>query len=179
MILYGASGLTQRQQAHDLLAKAAETHWGLFPLPPLERGPKGKPFFPGREDLTFNLSHSGSLALCALGGTPVGVDIQIVRAWRPGLPRRVCSPRELAWLGEGPDFWERFCQLWALKESLVKQRGTGLTHPISAIQVPLPTGEGLLMEQDGLWFRTYCGAGWRGAACGLEQPPEDIQWMTL
>ena len=75
--------------------------------------------------------------------------------------------------------WERFCRLWALKECLVKQRGTGLIHPISGIRVPLPGEEDALLEQDGLWFRTYRGKGWRGAVCGSEQPPENIQWMTF
>lgn len=179
MVIYGARGLTRRQQAHDLLARAAEAHWGLSPLPAMERGPQGKPFFPGRKDLEFNLSHSGPLALCALSSAPVGVDIQIVRSWRPSLPRRVCSDRELDWLEQGPDRWERFCRLWALKECLVKQRGTGLTRPISGIRVPLPGEEGLLLEQDGLWFRTYRGPGWHGAACGSEKPPEAIRWIPF
>ena len=179
MVLYGMEGLTGQRQAYDLLARAAKTHWGLSPLPDLDRGPHGKPFFAGQSGLEFNLSHSGTLALCALSGAPVGVDIQIIRSWRPGLPRRVCSGPELAWLEESPDFWERFCRLWALKECLVKQRGTGLTRPISGIRVPLPGEEDSLLEQDGLWFRTYRGEGWRGAACGLERPPENIQWITF
>lgn len=179
MVLYGAEGLTERRQAYDLLAQAAEAHWGLSPLPGLERGPQGKPFFSAQSGLEFNLSHSGAFALCALSAAPVGVDIQVVRSWRPGLPGRVCSDEELAWLGQGPDMWERFCRLWALKECLVKQRGTGLIHPISGIRVPLPGEEDALLEQDGLWFRTYRGKGWRGAVCGSEQPPENIQWMTF
>lgn len=179
MVLYGAEGLTVRGQAYDLLAQAAEDHWGLSPLPALERGPQGKPFFTGHDGLEFNLSHSGAFALCALSGAPVGVDIQIVRSWRPGLPRRVCSDEELAWLEQGPGLWERFCQLWALKECLVKQQGTGLVRPISGIRVPLPGVKDTLLEQDGLWFRTYRGEGWRGAACGAEQPPAIIQWMTF
>ena len=179
MILYGAENLTRQQQAHDLLARAVKERWGLSPLPPLDRSSQGKPFFPGQNGLEFNLSHSGSMALCALSTAPVGVDIQVIRSWRPGLPERVCSPRELAWLEQGDNLWERFCRLWALKECLVKQQGTGLTRPISGIRVPLPGEEDSLLEQDGLWFRTYRGPGWRGAACGQEKPPEAIQWITL
>ena len=127
----------------------------------------------------FNLTHSGSLALCALSREPVGVDIQLVKSWRSGLPRRVCSDQELDWVEQGTDRWERFSQLWALKECLVKLHGTGLTRPISGIRVPLPETDGSLLEQDGIWFRTYCGEGWRGAACGLEKPPESIRWIIL
>ena len=53
-----------------------------------------KPYFPRHEELHFNLSHSGALALCALDAAPVGVDIQVIKPLRPALPRRVCSPRE-------------------------------------------------------------------------------------
>ena len=179
MVIYGAEGLTQRQQARLLLARATNEQWGFSPLPALERGPHGKPFFPGLDGFEFNLTHSGSLALCALSREPVGVDIQLVKSWRPGLPRRVCSDRELDWVEQGTDRWERFSQLWALKECLTKQQGTGLVRPISGIRVPLPGVKDTLLEQDGLWFRTYRGEGWRGAACGAEQPPAIIQWMTF
>lgn len=125
MVIYGTQNLTCRGQARELLALAAAEHWGLSPLPELARSGEGKPFFPGRADLHFNLSHSGNLALCALDGSPVGADIQAVRRWRPSLPRRVCTGEELAWLEAQPDFWPAFTRLWALKESRIKQRGQG------------------------------------------------------
>ena len=37
---------------------------------------KGKPYLKGREDLHFNISHSGNFVLCALGECPLGVDIE-------------------------------------------------------------------------------------------------------
>ena len=78
MVIYGTTELSERRQARELLAWGAAEHWGLTPLPPLERGPMGKPFFAGLEGRCFNLSHSGTLALCALSDRPVGVDIQVV-----------------------------------------------------------------------------------------------------
>lgn len=175
--MYGATGLTQRGQAHDLLALAVREHWGLSPLPPIRREGKGKPAFsdhPGRE---FNLSHSGSLALCALDGAPVGVDIQIVKPWRPGLPRKVCSPEELTWLETGGDRWERFTQLWTLKECLVKYSGEGLTRSIAGIRIPLPIEGQEVYLMDGLYFRIYRGEGWRAAVCGQTPPPKAIKWI--
>ena len=55
------------------------------------------------------------MALCALDGAPVGVDIQIAREWRAGLPGRVCSGAELAWLEGQPELWPAFTLLWTLK----------------------------------------------------------------
>ena len=179
MVIYGAAGLTARAQAYDLLTRAAAEHWGLQGLPALARGERGKPFFPGLTGREFNLSHSGDVALCVLDEGPVGVDVQKVKVWRDSLPRRVCSPEERAWLGEDTDFWERFAQLWALKESRAKYAGAGLTRPISSIRVPLPGPEEDLMELDGLWFRTYAGTDWRGAACGQTPPPKTVRWVVL
>ena len=137
MILYGAEGLTARDQAHRLLALAAAEHWGLSPLPALDRAEHGKPFFPGLPERQFNLSHSGPLALCALDRRPVGVDIQTVGPHRPRILQRVCSREERAWLDEQSDLWAAFAQLWALKESRAKYTGAGLTSPIAEIRVPI------------------------------------------
>ena len=82
LILYSASGLTARAHARELLTLAVREVWGLSPLPEIAQREGGKPFFPDREELHFNLSHSGDLALCGLDRAPVGVDIQIVKAWR-------------------------------------------------------------------------------------------------
>lgn len=172
MFLYSAQGLTSRAQARELLALAAQELWGLSPLPEIARQARGKPYFPGRETLHFNLSHSGGMALCALDGAPVGVDIQIVKEWRPGLPRRVCSPEELAWLEGQASLWPAFTLLWALKESRVKEGGQGMTIPIREIRVPLPSERPVQM--DGLWFRTWSGSGWAAAVCGHSEPPEKI-----
>ena len=165
MVIYGARGLKSRGQARSLLALAAEEHWGLSVLPEMARHERGKPFFPGRADLQFNLSHSGDLALCALDGAPVGVDIQIVKDWRPGLPRRVCSAAELAWLEEQPELWPAFTLLWTLKEARAN------------IRVPRPAGGAALFE--GLWFKTWTGPGWAAAVCGHSRPPEKIFEKSL
>lgn len=179
VVLYGTDVLIQRRQAYDLLALAAAEQWGLSPLPPMERGAHGKPCFAGRGEYQFNLSHSGSLALCALDRLPVGVDIQIVRTWRPGLLRRVCSETELDWVNRGEEVWSRFTQLWALKESRVKYSAEGLTRPIAGIRVPLPECLERPYFLDGLWFRAYEGDGWRGAVCGENPPPDGIRWIIF
>ena len=170
MVIYYTKGLTSRAQARELLALAVRETWGLSPLPEIARREGGKPCFPGREELHFNLSHSGELALCALDGAPVGVDIQIVKEWRPGLPKRVCSPEELAWLEGQPEFWPAFTLLWTLKEARAKESGEGLPAILRGLPVPLP-GEGPA-RLDGLWFRSWPGPGWAAAVCGHSEPPE-------
>lgn len=172
MVIYRTNNLTARSQARELLAIAAAEHWGLSPLPEIARHEGGKPFFPGQTGLHFNLSHSGSLALCALDSASVGADIQIIKAWRPSLPRRVCSAEELDWLEGQPEPWSTFALLWTLKESRAKESGRGLTSSIRDIRVPLP-GEGAI-QFDGLWFRTWIAPGWAAAVCGHSEPPQKI-----
>lgn len=177
MVIYGAEGLTARSQARELLALAAAEHWGLAPLPAISRLEKGKPYFPEAPQRQFNLSHSGSLALCALDSSPVGVDIQVVKSWRSSLPQRVCSAGELSWLEEQQDRCFAFAMLWALKESRVKESGQGLTVPIREIRIPLPRPEP--QQLDGLWFSVYRGENWAGAVCGHTPPPQSILWRSL
>ena len=177
MVIYGGRGLTCRGQAYQLLEQAVRLHWGMLQMPELARTDEGKPYFLEYEYRAFNLSHSGPLALCALDDRPVGVDIQVVKQWREGLPRRVCSGEEQEWIAKGEKPWERFTLLWALKESRVKYTGRGLREALPGIRVPIPQEGKDLYALDGMWFRIYGGDGWRGAACGTSRPPEKIVWL--
>ena len=177
MVVYGARDLTRRDQARAVLAAAVRAGWGMEELPEIRREAQGKPYFPQAPRRQFNLSHSGALVLCALDSRPVGADIQIVKRWREGLPRRVCSGAELAWLEGQADRWRAFTLLWAMKESRVKYTGSGLRRQISSITVPLPRAGESLWELEGLWFRGYEGEDWMGAVCGLAPPPRDIVWL--
>ena len=99
----------------------------------------GKPYFEGRRDLTFSLSHSGRIAAAALAQAPrgeaapaVGVDIEALprgeRAERYlALAERFFSPGFLAELRaaspeEAPQVFGR---LWCLTEAAVKATGSG------------------------------------------------------
>ena len=76
-----------RGGAHGLLAELLKSEYGLSPLPETAREESGKPFFPGRRALHFNLSHSGPLALCGVGAAPWGWT------WR------FCAPDGRGWPG--------------------------------------------------------------------------------
>lgn len=99
----------------------------------------GKPYFEGRRDLTFSLSHSGRIAAAALIQTPrgeaapaVGVDIEALprgeRAERYlALAERFFSPGFLAELRAAPpeEAPRVFGRLWCLTEAAVKATGNG------------------------------------------------------
>lgn len=79
--------------AELLLRHALREEYGLTELPRIETGEKGKPFFPERPELHFNLSHCQTAAACALDASPLGVDVQELRPLRRAArPLAAASP---------------------------------------------------------------------------------------
>ena len=82
--------------AYSLLAYAVKKEYAID-LPALEKTPGGKPFFPGRKEIHFSLSHTRGYALCALSRENVGCDMETVtRPVGDALRLRVCTPDQLA-----------------------------------------------------------------------------------
>ena len=110
-----------------------------------EYGPQGKPALArgcGDGSLTFNLSHSGELALYAFARRrAVGVDVERVRRLRDtaAIARRFFSPREVAVVQAAPA--ERqvtvFLEIWTRKEAYIKALGEGLSRPLAEFSVAL------------------------------------------
>lgn len=107
-------------------------------------GPQGKPYVDGAE-IFFNLSHSGDMAVIAVSDREVGVDIQKLKHFKESLVDHVFNieDRELAneLVSElaGPDmkadgaqpgdssFDQVYTRMWAMKESVMKFTGKGLS----------------------------------------------------
>lgn len=103
--------------------------------PELDFGPAGKPFLRHHPQLHFNLSHSGSLAVCAVGDVPVGVDVECVAPADRRVWQRCMSADEQAYLLASEDPERAFCRLWTRKESCLKLQGSGLDRPLSRLCV--------------------------------------------
>jgi phosphopantetheinyl transferase len=94
----------------------------------------------GELRVSFNVSHSGSLALIAVveGDVRVGVDVEVVRN-RPRLDalaaRVLAAGEHAAWL-RLPDQDARlraFLEIWTGKEAYLKARGVGITTSLRAV----------------------------------------------
>lgn len=166
MELYLCEHISRQEDAYALLAYAARRRWDMEQLPAIARTEGGKPYFPTHPDYYFNISHSGTLALCAVDDAPVGVDIEAVRPHHPKLAQRICSPEELAWVDGQDDREHALLRLWTAKESRVKYTGTGLTVPLRSIAVPLPPADRL----DELHFFYAQGENWLLSCCGHSAP---------
>lgn len=98
--------------AWRLLAHAVEQVFHLTELPTVEKGVWGKPYFPERPDICFNLSHSHGAVVCAVHEKSVGVDIEKLRP----APKRLANG-----LGD-----REFFRLWTAKEATLKRDGGAL-----------------------------------------------------
>jgi 4'-phosphopantetheinyl transferase len=110
-------------------------------------GPRGKPELAGAgQDVQFNLSHSGELALCAVTrGRRVGVDLEQVRPLENAGPiaRRFFAPAEVAAFEHLPEAakLEGFFNCWTRKEAYIKALGDGLAAPLDQFTVSLIPGQ--------------------------------------
>ena len=171
-ILLGRRGTDGRAEAPRLLRQAVLERFGLEELPETARGERGKPWFPARPDIHFNLSHSGGVCLCAVGDRPVGVDIELIRPRPAGLARRIFSDGEYGWYEARGCVPGDFYTLWTRKESFAKYTGRGVAD-VRAVVPPLP---GQDCCRCGVTVRSWEGEDWRAALCGEGPAPEAISW---
>ncbi len=105
--------------------------------------PGGKPQLAAEQNpraLQFNVSHSGSMALIAVGSEHrVGVDIEKIRSDvdTASLAERFFSVRERGGLLALPDHLrvQGFYACWTRKEAFLKATGDGLSFPLADFSV--------------------------------------------
>ena len=126
--------------AYRLLALALKQVYGIDEMPTIEREKGGKPYFPQRKDICFNLSHSHGAAVCAVHHAPIGVDIERLRP----APKRLAS---------GMDDLT-FFRLWTAKEASVKREGKGIAALLRDVtpDAPCQTEEEFMPG----WIVTVC-----------------------
>lgn len=133
--------------------------------------------------VSFNLSHSGNYALCAIGEHSVGCDIELRKENNAGIARRFFTKRECEHIADVDSFFT----YWTLKESFVKAVGKGLSMPMNSFEVQIgEQGELISYLCDSIETQ-YIGKsfdeidGYFAAVCAeaSEQLPEEIQWIKL
>jgi 4'-phosphopantetheinyl transferase len=126
------------------LRRSGFAHPGAFP-----RGAHGKPLLAGRDDLFFNISHSGALVVAAFSDREIGVDVERHGRTRLEVASRFFHAEEYEMLraaGEGARA-ELFTDLWAIKESFIKCLGMGFSRPLSTFRVDLSGGRVALYRE--------------------------------
>lgn len=93
-----------------------------------------KPYF--KNDLSFNISHSGKYVICALSKTcKVGIDLEEVKPVNIDNFSTCFSPGEWVYLKNTNNPLLVFYNLWTRKEAVIKADGRGLQIPLSCFEV--------------------------------------------
>jgi 4'-phosphopantetheinyl transferase len=117
---------------------------------PFSAGPSGKPkltpTIPATDNLRFNLSHSGEVALIAVTRAgEIGVDIEYVKKDFPihEVADKFFTPKEVAALETLPEHLQRkaFFKCWTSKEAFLKAKGTGLSGKLDEMEITLAGGQ--------------------------------------
>lgn len=148
-------------------------------------GPHGKPELAGgmQKHLSFNVSHSGGLAVFAIAsGLEVGVDIEEIHPVSDleATASIFLSHEELAELMALPnkEKLERFFTLWTCKEAILKAFGSGFSSPVRNIYKTLrqpdqkTDGQNAIMKNKRLTFFNPA-KGFRGALARLQLPSKE------
>ena len=143
----------------------------------------------------FNFSHTkgarGGRLLLTISDAPVGCDTEGGRipgektqgggSPSPALLRKICSPSEIAYIGEGEGAVLRFADVWTAKEAYVKCIGVGIACDLRGVEVCMGEGDGCALSDTvgGLPLRHFCRDGFACAIVGGDEPLREVFWETL
>ncbi|MGN0151874.1 MAG: 4'-phosphopantetheinyl transferase family protein [Wujia sp.] len=129
-----------------LLQDVAQKELGIRPEDlVVAREEYGKPYIEGHMDFCYNISHSGDYVVLAYGEMPVGVDIEQIREHDLDVAKRCFTAEENEYILHGyregrgrlesATEYERFFQIWTMKESYLKLIGKGISIPLNSFEV--------------------------------------------
>jgi len=103
--------------------------------------PNGKPFVQGSKTVYFNLTHSADVIVLAVTEEEGEIGVDVERVDREFEWRRVDSvlaPSEIEWIQENEridpsSVYQRFFQIWTLKESYIKCTGEGMSRHLKKL----------------------------------------------
>ena len=125
-------GCTPHAAGRQLLEQMYTARFGT-PMPPVLKGPRGKPYFQG-SSVHFSITHTPGHAFCVLADRPVGIDAeQVERQIDLRLADKILSPAEKPRYDTASDKQAAPLRLWVLKEAAGKCSGQGIrgypNHP--------------------------------------------------
>ncbi len=138
--------IVARGVLRDILSRYLATEPGQLRFRYSDYGKPALMLTPGQPELTFNLSHSYTLALYAIAHRrQIGIDLEYIRplADIERIAGRFFSNRENDTFQALPQSQklEGFFNCWTRKEAYIKARGEGLSLPLNRFDVSLRPGE--------------------------------------
>lgn len=90
---------------------------------------------PQGEEVHFNFSHSGSIALCAVSDSPVGADVEKIRNINIDIAKKRFCTREYNSIIMSENPQDTFFEYWVKKESFLKAMGKGIKAGLDSFDV--------------------------------------------
>lgn len=127
----------------------------------IEHIENGKPIFKGYpQNIHYNLSHSGEMAMCVISDSEVGCDIQKIYPKENFLDiaKRFYHPKEYEMIinAEENEKLKVFYRIWVLKESYIKVTGKGLQTTLQDFRISFENNDIKLyikdIQQDKYYF---------------------------
>lgn len=129
--------------AYLLLMDGLRVEYGLTEPPIFDYSAEGKPFIAARPDIHFSFSHSSTVAVCAVSGQPVGIDVETTRKISNSLIDYTMNDAERAFIAASEDKVMAFLVLWTKKEAFLKLTGEGIHNDLKNV---LDQAENCLFE---------------------------------
>lgn len=141
-----------------------------------------KPFIYGRNDVFFNISHSGTSVVCAVSDRIVGVDIEQEQHFEESFLNNTYLPEEIEYVLRNYNSPDRgFTELWTLKESIMKYYGIGIS--LEPDNISISYGDEVRAEvngfdSSGLRFTQYPLQGYALTVCSeYENFTSEVEWL--
>ncbi len=124
----------EHSAAIRLLEYAVKKEYGLYSLPEISVGEKGKPYFK-ETGICFNLSHARGIAVCGISDKNIGVDCEADGRCSMSAAKKIFSAEENAALSKLPENEKPrlFTEIWTAKEAYGKAVGKGLSSALNGI----------------------------------------------
>lgn len=174
--------------AEYLLMRACRDYGVDYGAAVIAAGKYSKPAFCSGK-LQFNLSHSGTRAMCAVSFSDVGCDVEEIKPFKSAVAEKYFSPEEKRALGmcvTQPERENLFFRIWTLRESFMKCTGRGLALPLTEFSLTFENGRvsvnQTVDDSDYLFFEKDYSDGYKYSVCAKKQSEKDpfsITWNRI
>ncbi len=135
-----------------------------------------KPMFDKFSDIHFNISHCSKGVCCGLSSNEIGVDIQNIEDYN--VMKFVMCENEQMLIKNSENPKGVFTQLWSLKESYFKMKGTGICDEMKKTDFSYIISKNKNIYQNTLIY-TFKGDGYYIAASSLNEIDVKINFIDV
>lgn len=156
-------------------ALAASAILSRVDLPPLlEKDDRGAPCPVG--SIHWSLTHKSAWVAAVVAPGPAGIDLETIRPFHPGLPRKVATEEE--WRLADGDRNRLLFRYWTAKEAVLKASGTGL-RGLDHCRVVSVQGPGCTVVRFEKRSWTVYHLYFDGQVVAMTAPGGPIRWTVL